>query len=289
VTEPFVPPAENVPRAAQGDESTSLWGGLFLPMGQGPASPAPVPLPSWGPHAELLRDADPARFYAVDFLVWTLQFNFGNRLASEGDRAAIAIPQAVQSVGLADPIPFMSTSSSEFSFPLLAVYRRKSKSDYVTTTYHYREQEWEIRYVLPGMGYEAASRLIPIFEAAQASVDEMVSHGYHPQYAPPGGKPGDLVFQKAGMMEVETGESAWEYFDPDGAGIVHPMLRMEWAVKVRKMDVRTVQGQPAVRGAPVPLAGLDVTSAVSAEGGDPAGESPIPVARFRTDATVHNP
>ena len=278
MTEPEVPP-QTVPLVAQGDGSTSLWGGLFLPMGQGPASA--IPLASWCPHGELLRDADPARFFAIDFLVWTLCFNFSQRLAVAGHSVARPIPQAVKSVGLVDPLPFMTESSTTFDFPLLCVYRRRSSPGMVSTTYPFRTNRWEIRYVLPALSFEAASRLTPIFEAVEASVEDMVWKGYHPQYAPPGGLPGQLVFQKAGMMEVETLDTAWEYADTsDGGGIVHPMLRLEWDVKVRKMDVRSVEGQPATRGAPVPFAGTDTTISVAAEGGDP---SPVPIVTLKTD------
>ena len=277
MTEPEVPP-QTVPLVAQGDGSTSLWGGLFLPMGQGPD--VSVPLPSWAPHGELLRDADPARFYAIDFLVWTLCFNFSQRLSVAGTSVACPITQAVRSVGLVDPIPFMTTASAQFSFPLLSVYRKSSTPGQVTTTYPFRTNRWELRYILPGLNFEAASRLTPVFEAVEASIEDMVWKGYHPQYAPPGGSLSQLVFQKAGMMEVETGDSAWEYVDMEGSGIVHAMLRMEWDVKVRKMDVRTAPGATAVRGAPVPFSGTDATIAVTAEGGDP---SPVPIVTLKTD------
>jgi hypothetical protein len=275
MTEPEVPP-QTVPLVAQGDGSTSLWGALFLPMGQGPAST--TPLPSWAPHGELLRDADPARFFAIDFLVWTLCFNFSQRLAAEGKKCAVAIPQAVMSVGLVDPVPFMTESSTQFSFPLLAVYRKSGKGGWVTTSYPYEEDLWQVRYILPAVNYEAASRLTPIIEAFRGAVVDMLWNGYHPQYAPPGGTLGQLVFQKAGMMEVESGDSEYEYVDLDG--IVHPMLRMEWSVKTRKMDVRNVEGQPATRGAPVPFTGTDTTVALAAEGGDP---NPFPIATIKTD------
>ena len=278
MTEPEVPP-QSVPLVAQGDGSTSLWGGLFLPMGQGPVGTV-VPLPSWAPHGELLRDADPARFYAIDFLVWTLCFNFNQRLALSGKSVAFAIPQAVKSVGLVDPVPFMAEDSTEFDYPLLAVYRRGAKGNWVTTSYPYEEERWEVRYILPALGYQAASRLTPIFEAFRAAVLEMLKKGYHPQYAPPGGALGDLVFKDAGMMSVASGDSAYEYVDTEGGGLVHAMLRMEWDVKVRSMDVRTAPGQSAVRGAPVPFSGSDVTVSVAAEGGDP---SPVPIATLKTD------
>jgi hypothetical protein len=247
-------------------------------MGQGPVGVAP--LPDWAPHGELLRDADPARFYAIDFLVWTLCFNFSQRLAVAGKSVARPIPQAVKSVGLVDPVPFMVEESSQFDYPLLCVYRRRSTPGQVTVNYPFRTSRWEIRYVLPSLGFDAASRLTPIFEAVEASIEDMVWKGYHPQYAPPGGTVGQLVFQKAGMMEVETMDSAWEYVDTDGGGIVHAMLKLEWDVKVRKMDVLTPPGATTVRGAPVPFSGADATISIAAEGGDP---SPVPIVTLKTD------
>jgi hypothetical protein len=279
-TEPEVPP-QTVPLVAQGDGSTSLWGSLFLPMGQGPD--VSVPLPGWCPHGELLRDADPARFYAIDFLVWTLCFNFSQRLALAGKSVARPIPQAVMAVGLVDPIPFMTESSTEFYYPLLAVYRKSGRPGQVTSSYPFEEDRWEIRYVLPSLGFEAASRITPIFEAFRGAIVDMVWKGYHPQYAPPGGNLGDLVFKKAGMMEVETGDTSYEYVETEGGGIVHPMLRMEWDVKTRKMDVRTAPGATAVRGAPVPFSGTDVSIAVAAEGGDKPPNSPVPIVVLKTD------
>ena len=274
-----VPPQQ--PTVAAGDGSTSLWGGTFLPLGQGPKSA--TPLPGWAENYDLLLAADPARFFTLDYLIWTLNFAVGQALCAAGEANSCPMGgSAVNSVALVDPEPYMATDGAQFRFPLLALWRKKSRSAYISTVYPYREGTWKLRYVLPAMGFETATRIEPIFQAVEEAIDNACHQGYHPQYAPPGGVAGALVFAASGMMEIETGDATWdEYVSDEGGGIVHLVFEMELLVKVRKMDVRTPAGsQVQTRGAPVPLGGVDAQLSVAAEGGD---ANPVPIVQVRSD------
>ncbi len=283
MTEPHYPP-QPVPLVPAGDNSTSLWGGTFLPLAPDPQT---GDLPAWAEHYALLRDADPARFATIDFLAWMIQLDVGQRLAQEAAQAGIKIPYAVNSVSTVDPAPFFSANGvGEFRFPLLALYRRKSVSSYVSVAYPVREGSWELRYVLPEMGIRVAEKLEPILHAVEAAIENAVYWGYHPQYTPPfpGAVAGNLVFQLAGLMEIETDEAEWEHVALEGEGAVHLSYKLTLKVKVRKMDVVA-----PMRGAPVPFTGIDLsvtTDAVAGSSEAIPSASPVEIVQSRTDVPL---
>jgi hypothetical protein len=264
-------PSQNLNQIPVGDKSTSQWGGTFLPLGPDTGQP----LPAWWQYAGLLRDADPARFYALDFFIWSLNFMVGQRLAQEAKKAGVPLEQAVSGVSLVDPEPFFASSATEFRFPLLALYRQRSKADYTTMVYAHRTGIWELRYTLPAMNYDQAQKLEPILVAIEAALDAAVENGFHPQYAPPMVLPpgqsalGVQGWKLAGFEEIDSTDTAWSHApgDETTGGEVHLSYTMTIEVKTRRMPILA-----PLRGAPVPFGGVtgpgvDIDLAVAPEGG----------------------
>lgn len=249
-------PPQNIVTPPAGDKSTSQWGGTFLPL----PPDSGQPLPAWGEYAALLRDADPSRFYALDFLVWSLNFAVGQRLAQEAAQAGVALVQAVQGVSVVDPAPFLTSDATDLHFPLLALYRQRSSSKYTTMVYAHRKATWELRYVLPAMSFLQAQKLEPILVAIEKAIDSAIENGFHPQYTPPASQAfgqsalGVQAWKLAGLEEIDSSDGAWSHAggDETAGGEVYLSYTMTIEVLERRMPILA-----PLPGAPVPFAGVN--------------------------------
>ena len=70
--DPPIPTEEPLAPIPDGDGSTFLWGGTFLPIAK--ETPPPFARPEWAANYGFLLTADPARFFLIDFFVWALDF-----------------------------------------------------------------------------------------------------------------------------------------------------------------------------------------------------------------------
>jgi hypothetical protein len=245
------------------------------------------PLPTWSEYAALLRDADPARFYAIDFFAFSLNFHLSERLAAESEKAGRPIRQAVAAVGTVDPAPFLEGGAlSADQLPLLALYRRRSAPRDVSTVYARRDATWQVRYVLPALNYDQARKLDPILRSVEAVLDWAAEYGWHPRYAPPGGALGQQAWAHdlAGLDEVRTGDSTWEWLAPESGGEVYLSLSVDLVVKERRWPLLTTDP-----GGPGSFAGTDTTFAVASESAEGEAPDPAPVPLVSVASDVPGP
>lgn len=162
----------------------------------------------------LLRDADPAIFYALEFYKQCIETHVGDRLLQEASEAgADMIAAAVAETLPLNPEPFLT--EEHIKFPLLAVYRKSSTFRYVGQR-KLSVDEMDIAYVLPPMEAGEAERLLPILKAVMAVIDSRTEQGFDPAYTPttPTGTAGEVVWKadRAGLARVEvTGVSYGGY------------------------------------------------------------------------------
>jgi len=182
----------------------------------------------------LLQDADPALFYCLDFLSWVIANHPGPRLIQAAAAAGAPITQAVAQRYPYDPGPYFDRE--QFKFPLLAIYRTRSK-------YHWKRVGWdsdacdfELLYALPPMMAAQAERVLPILRAVESSVRHKTTYGFDPGYTPPGGSAGQQPWALAKIEEIDFNGGIMGHIEGTG-NLWFPSLRMQGTFVERDMYV----------------------------------------------------
>lgn len=130
----------------------------------------------------LLRDADPALFYALDFIAAVLDSYIGPRLASQAAREGLVIDSAVRQRLHVEPSPFLF--ADQFKFPSLAIYRKSELYSAGLTMSSDRDvSEWEYVYVLPPLMPRQVQELQPILRSAAVTIRHCVGAGHDPAWS----------------------------------------------------------------------------------------------------------
>ncbi len=174
----------------------------FASFGRGGAS---FPLGTSSSYS-LLRDADPAIFFALEYYAAVLETHLGDRLV-EATAAAGAgqIASAVAEVMPCNPEPWLQ--DKHVKFPLLSLYRKGTTYRYIGSR-KVSVQDMELAYVLPPMRASEAEQVLPILHAVEAVIDHCTEQGFDPSYTPssPAGSAGEVVWSasRAGLVRVEV-------------------------------------------------------------------------------------
>lgn len=226
------------------ERETFKWGALVLPLDDGVAS-----------GYSLLRDADPAVFWALDFWAAVLQLDLGARWSVAATAAGLTSVAAniVQGKVPFDPGPYLT--SDQFKFPLLAVYRKSSKAKDQSEQWERTDDVWGVDFVLPTLTPAQAEQLLPALNAAKAVLVHRTTEGHHADYLA-----GAEVWDSdhAGVMEIGFTSFSigdWKLSDR----LSFPTLHAEVAVS-------EMQGVPS--GAFEALAGTDTEIALEHTDGD---------------------
>jgi hypothetical protein len=130
----------------------------------------------------LLRDADPALYWATEYISFSLTRHLGGRLAAEATKAGAAIPSMVAHAGNVDPGPFILQSNARARFPYLAIYRRQEQFSEHTSVWEKEVSQWECAYVLPPLNWDQAEKLLPILHAVGQVVGLAIRQGHDPNF-----------------------------------------------------------------------------------------------------------
>ncbi len=168
-----------------------------------------------GPGASLLRDADPAVFYLLEFYKSVLQTHLGARLLAEASSSgAEQIELAVAETLPLNPEQYLV--EHQIKFPLLAAYRKSTKFEDIGGQKH-SVDEIEVAYVLPPLQAGEAERLLPILKAVVSVLDNRTEQGMDPAYTPSaslGAAAGDLVWELAGVASANVKSATYGGYTP---------------------------------------------------------------------------
>lgn len=155
----------------------------------------------------LLRDADPALYYATNFIAGVLAIHIGPRLVAEAARTTIAAPiaAAVQYTVSVDPGP--NLTDTRFRWPLLAVYRIGGVRNSRTVVWRHLIAQWGITYVLPPMTMHQAEAIYPIMKSVGDVIDNRITLGFDPAY-----NNGQKVWSLAGIEAIEFNREEYGTF-----------------------------------------------------------------------------
>lgn len=164
----------------------------------------------------LLRDADPALFYMLEFYAAVLRIHLEDRFLAECGALGVdssVINGIVGETIPIDPAPYLI--ESQLKFPLLAAHRKSTKFIYEGQS-KLAKDEYEVTYVLPSLQAGEAERLSPILRGVVAVIDDRTEQGMDPSYAPssPPGLPGDPLWVRAGIARAEVKSISYGGFGP---------------------------------------------------------------------------
>lgn len=217
---------------------------------------AVYPLPAPGSNG-ILQDADPALYFAIEFWRTVLQTYLGARWSAEATAAGRAdiASTIVQAVVPYDPGPYLT--ETQFSFPLLAVYRVRSVSADRTLVWEHAECTWQVDWILPPITAAQAERFIPFLESVHRVLVNRTSNQQDSSYASNVMVWRDLAkIEKIGLGQADYGP----YVGTDG--LVFPSMHATCLVEepqnpvpnafgdITGLDV-DIQEQPADGGAPL--------------------------------------
>lgn len=201
----------------------------------------------------LLRDADPAIFYALDFLAWSLERYMGERIAEIVAASGFGTTQITGAC--AGSVPYDPTdylTEQQFKFPLLAMWRTEDKLKEQNSVARSNACEVEIAYILPPLTGSQAEALIPALRAAVAIIDKSVRRGWNASYTPPNGAAGDVVWgdEAANIQAIDVTTARYGHVPGlDGSGLKFPAVVIGAVIHER---------DEAVAGAFEAMAGADV-------------------------------
>lgn len=176
----------------------------------------PLPMPGsgvGGVGASLLRDADPPIFYLLEFYQRLLEIHIQPRLMAEA--AAGNIPQIERAVHEALPLdPERFLLENEINVPLLAAYRKSSKTVFLTRIKHFVD-DVEVVYVLPAMRAGQAERILPILKSVYNLFDNRTEMGSDPSYTPtsPTLTAGASFWEPAGVTKAGVTGASYGAYD----------------------------------------------------------------------------
>lgn len=161
----------------------------------------------------LLRDADPALFYTIDFFQSVLTTYMGARLLVEAAKSPpiTQITAAIMAVTPFDPAPYL-TENQGVRFPLLSVYRSKDTAfEDKTIAWPHRVGEWVVQYTLPPLNAGQMERIGPIMKTVGDILHNRIETMFDPSY-----QSGLKVWQAAGIESIKLGPAEfgrWELGD----------------------------------------------------------------------------
>jgi hypothetical protein len=167
----------------------------------------------------LLRDADPALYYALEYLAGVLQIDIGARLTAQAALEGLVLSAAVKQKIHLEPSPFIY--ADQLTFPTLAIYRKNETYSEKSISFDLDVSEWEFAYVLPPLTPRQQQQLQPILRAAAVSIRHAVEQGYHPLY-----NSGQKVWTDAGISAIKVVGVRYGGYEPitDGGGTYRALV-----------------------------------------------------------------
>lgn len=146
----------------------------------------------------LLKDADPALYWSIEFAKSVLNTYLSARIVAESLLCEAPITAAVKSTANYDPGPFL-LEHSQLTPPVLAIYRVRETFNQRTVTWDHEDSEWSIAYILPAFqNYGGIDRIKPIQHSVGHVLRNRFSLGYDPSF-----QSGAKIFASA-YANVET-------------------------------------------------------------------------------------
>lgn len=201
------------------EQASFVHGGVTFPLATGTGN-------------SLLRDADPALYYVLDYFASVLQTYVGARLAAEAAAVGLATgPNGItQAVGYKLPYdPLQVLQEQQLGrWPLLAVHRQAGKFVGKSVAFYSERDTWKITYVLPPLTGAQREKLGPVLAAIPKVLLNRIENKFDPGYAS-----GANFAALAGIEEIGLVDEAWGSFEIPQTNLVFPAWTATLAVAER--------------------------------------------------------
>lgn len=151
----------------------------------------------------LLRDADPAIFYALEYFEQLIKTHIEPRLIAQIEQCGIpSITQAVAAKIPYDPRPWLQ--EVQVPLPLLSVYRVASKYGVAASSWMRNQATWQVCYSLPALTAAQMEQIGPILHAVESVLLNRIENMGDPAY-----RSGAEVWELAGIEEISLDSASF--------------------------------------------------------------------------------
>ncbi len=158
----------------------------------------------------LLRDADPAIYYALLYFESIINTHVGKRLVAQAKAAGVrGIERPIAVKMPLDPRPWLQEVQFP-SFPLLAVHRVSSKYGVASMSYMRNESTWMVSYSLPPLTLAQFEQLAPVLHAIESVLLNRIENMFDPEF-----QAGAEVWALAGIESIELTSGTFGTFIND--------------------------------------------------------------------------
>lgn len=182
----------------------------------------------------LLRDADPAIFFVLEFYKNQLETHLGSRWTAEAALTSLSGTSIVAYTLPYDPAPYLN--EQQIKFPLLAAFRAATNFGDRTVVWRNDTCTVQVAFVLPPLDAGQAERLLPILNAVKAVLDHQTEQGFYSTYTPSGSTAGANVWALSGVEKIELISATFGSYETT-AGLNFPSIVCQLQIKERVMPV----------------------------------------------------
>lgn len=220
----------------------------------------------------LLRDADPAVYYALEYFEQLIRTHIEPRLLAQVAQCGVSsITKAVAAKIPYDPRPWLQ--EVQVPLPLLSVYRVASKYGVAASSWMRNQATWQVCYSLPALTAAQMEQIGPVLHAIESVLLNRIENMGDPTY-----RSGAEVWELAGIEEISLDSASFGTLVA-GSNILLPTWIGTLTVRERDMPAPDA----AFDG---DFAGLDAV--ITSQSGN---EAPVEVVSLRVDvasATIHD-
>lgn len=128
----------------------------------------------------LLKDADPAIYYALDLFETVINEYVGARLLAQAAIEDLNFPSAVERTLHYEPSPFLQ--AHDMVFPILALYRSEDAWDQHTVSFEKDASVWSWCYILPPLTPRQIEQLNPILRSVAVVISTFAMQSFDPSW-----------------------------------------------------------------------------------------------------------
>jgi hypothetical protein len=154
----------------------------------------------------LLRDADPALHFALDFFESILNTYVGERLLAQAALEGLRFPSAVEKKIHFEPSPFLLTD--QMVFPILCLHRSEDEWKDGNTSFNSNASVWEWDYVLPPLTPRQIEQLNPIFRSVAVVISTFAMQPFDPDF-----EDGATLRALSGIVKMTAGPVSYGRFE----------------------------------------------------------------------------
>lgn len=154
----------------------------------------------------LLRDADPALYYALELFESVLNTYVSPRLLAQAAREGLNFPSAVEKTIHFEPTPFLL--SDQLVFPLFCLYRSEESWSEANKAFNKDASSWEWAYVLPPLTPRQIEQLHPILRTVAVVISTFAMQSFDPDF-----EEGATLRDLSGIQKMQAGVVRYGNFE----------------------------------------------------------------------------